>query len=126
MKLFDRILKHVGDGNGAEAARKLGVTRQWFWKWEKRGIPVKYAFEIEKASKGKVTAKQVMDERVLTDLLKKPLRKGHKKTEYIPVPSPGCIIANKEWVCGPAYRGEPPKKKRTYWWQKLGIEETLD
>lgn len=65
--LLDRILVAVGgpDAKLTEqreaVARECGVTRQAVEQWADNGIPPKHVFTLERATRGTVTAREIME-----------------------------------------------------------------
>lgn len=64
---LDRILETIG-GTDAEITEQrikvgeaCGVTRQAVEHWESEGIPPKHVFTLERATKGAVTALEIME-----------------------------------------------------------------
>lgn len=58
---LDRAIDHA-DGVGA-FAEKMGVHQTTVSMWKKRGIPSDRALDVERVTKGEVTAEQVLAER---------------------------------------------------------------
>lgn len=50
----DQLISHYG--NGAEAARALGVSRQAVNNWRVHGIPLGVQYQIELATNGRLKA----------------------------------------------------------------------
>ncbi len=59
--LYARIMSLYG-GSPAAAARAFKTSRQAILHWRKRGVPKKRALEIERETKGRVTALEVLRE----------------------------------------------------------------
>lgn len=51
---YDQLLKHYGTQRKAAAA--IGVSKQAVSLWKRKGIPLKFQFDWENASNGKLRA----------------------------------------------------------------------
>ena len=54
---LDKVIKHFGSQDNL--ALVLDVSKTAISLWKKRGVPIKRAFQIEKATKGRFKAKNL-------------------------------------------------------------------
>ncbi len=59
---FQVLVDHFGSGDRKVAAAALGYVDETFRLWQHNGIPWASAIEIEKRSKGVVTAERILRE----------------------------------------------------------------
>lgn len=59
--LYQRLLDHFG-GRPSAVAAALGVKPQVVSNWRKRGFPPERALEIEEVTRGRIKAKEVLQE----------------------------------------------------------------
>lgn len=54
---MDKVIKYFGSQTKTAAA--LGVEQGHLWYWINKGVPVKRAIQIEKATRGQITRKEL-------------------------------------------------------------------
>lgn len=54
---MEKVIKYFG--SQVKTAAALGVKQGHLWYWMKKGVPIKRAIQIEKATRGQITRKQL-------------------------------------------------------------------
>lgn len=63
--IFQRLLE-MFHGNMSEMGRHIADDPRLTWNWKKMGyIPANYALVVEELTKGEITAKEVLEERMV-------------------------------------------------------------